>query len=258
MIEYVLIAIVAFAASLLTFFSGFGLGTLLTPTFIIFFPVEIAIALTAIVHFLNNLYKLLLIGKHMDWSVVLRFGIPAIFAAIAGAYVLNTFVEQETLFVYELLGITCEMTWIKIVIGTLMIMFAILDIAPQLMSVKIQKKHLPIGGLLSGFFGGLSGHQGALRSAFLIKCGLSKEAFIATGIVIACFIDAGRITVYFNDLITEHLITHKSILLTAMFSSFAGALLGSKVLKKVSLNAVHLIVAILIFCTGAALILGLL
>ena len=33
----------------------------------------------------------------------------------------------------------------------------------------------------SGFFGGLSGMQGALRSAFLARAGLSKEAFVASG-----------------------------------------------------------------------------
>ena len=52
---------------------------------------------------------------------------------------------------------------------------------------------LAAGGLLSGFLGGLSGHQGALRSAFLIKCGLSKEVFIASGVVIALGLAAGFI-----------------------------------------------------------------
>jgi acyl-CoA reductase-like NAD-dependent aldehyde dehydrogenase len=42
--------------------------------------------------------------------------------------------------------------------------------------------YLPVGGLLSGFFGGLSGHQGALRSVFLLRAGLTKESFIATGV----------------------------------------------------------------------------
>ena len=44
---------------------------------------------------------------------------------------------------------------------------------------------------MSGFLGGLSGHQVALRSAFLIKCGLTKESFLGSGIVIACLGRAG-------------------------------------------------------------------
>lgn len=55
--DIVLIALVAFLGSGLTFFSGFGLGTVLLPAFALFFPVQIAVGLTAIVHFLNNLFK---------------------------------------------------------------------------------------------------------------------------------------------------------------------------------------------------------
>jgi len=50
-VEYVIICLAAFLASALTFFSGFGLGTILMPVFALFFPVEVAIGLTAIVHF---------------------------------------------------------------------------------------------------------------------------------------------------------------------------------------------------------------
>ncbi len=57
-----LVCLVALLASGLTLFSGFGLGTLLLPAFALFFPVEIAVAATAIVHLINNLFKLLLVG----------------------------------------------------------------------------------------------------------------------------------------------------------------------------------------------------
>jgi len=39
--EIIIISIVAFLTAILTFFSGFGLGTLLTPVFMLFFPVDI-------------------------------------------------------------------------------------------------------------------------------------------------------------------------------------------------------------------------
>ncbi len=52
----IIICIVAFLTSILTFFSGFGLGTILMPVFALFFPVEVAIALTSVVHFSNNLF----------------------------------------------------------------------------------------------------------------------------------------------------------------------------------------------------------
>ena len=69
-------------------------------------------------------------------------------------------------------------------------LFALLELVPSLEArIKFDKKYLPLGGALSGFFGGISGHQGALRSAVLLKCGLEKEAFIATGVVCAVVVD---------------------------------------------------------------------
>ena len=81
--SYLIICTVALLASALTFFSGFGLGTLLLPAFVLFFPIEQAVALTAIVHFLNSLFKLALTGRHADRKVVVRFGLPAIAMSVS-------------------------------------------------------------------------------------------------------------------------------------------------------------------------------
>ena len=86
--DYFIICLVAFLTSILTFFSGFGLGTILMPVFALFFPTELAIALTGVVHFFNNIFKLFLVGNKADKSVLIRFGIPAIIAAFLGAWLL--------------------------------------------------------------------------------------------------------------------------------------------------------------------------
>lgn len=65
--DYALIAATAFVASGLTLFSGFGLGTVLLPAFALFLPVPAAIAATAVVHLLNNLFKGGLVGRNADW-----------------------------------------------------------------------------------------------------------------------------------------------------------------------------------------------
>lgn len=100
--SYLIICIVSLAASGLTFFSGFGLGTLLLPAFALFVPVEQAIALTAIVHFLNSLYKVLLVGRLVDRRVLLCFGLPAIAAAVFGAWVLGQLAAVPPLAEYTL------------------------------------------------------------------------------------------------------------------------------------------------------------
>lgn len=44
--------------------------------------------------------------------------------------------------------------------------------------------------------------QGALRSAFLIRSGLSKEQFVGTGVIIAFLIDVSRPGVYVPTVMT--------------------------------------------------------
>ncbi len=82
--DLLLIAVVAFGASLLTLYSGFGLGTLLMPAFALFAPVPLAIAATAVVHLANNLFKGALLARHADRGVLLRFLPTAVPAAFAG------------------------------------------------------------------------------------------------------------------------------------------------------------------------------
>lgn len=93
--EIVIISLVALAASTLTFFSGFGLGTLLMPVVALFFPLEIAIGISAIVHLANNFFKIGLLYKHVNWQVFLRFGITALVFAFIGAKALQGLAESN-------------------------------------------------------------------------------------------------------------------------------------------------------------------
>ncbi len=254
---YLIIGIVSFLAAGLTLFSGFGLSTILMPVLAVFFPLNIAITLTAIVHFLNNLLKFLLFGKLADKHVILKFGLPGVIAAFLGAKLLIKLQHLHPLFSYDLFSHTFQIMPIKLVIAAVIFIFALLEIIPRFQKLAFDKKYLVGGGLLSGFFGGLSGHQGALRSAFLIKCGLSKETFIATGVVIACLVDLSRISVYSTGVLSEQLREHTSFVLVAILSAFAGTLVGNRLIKKVTLHNVQVIVSIMLFLIAFCLALGL-
>lgn len=179
--DTLIVCLAALFASGLTLFSGFGLGTILTPVFALFFPVTTAVAMTAVVHLANNLFKIGLVGRDADWRVVARFGLPAALAAIAGASLLALFANLPALARYELAGQPHEITPVKAAIGLLIAGFALLELWPRFARLSFPPRWLPLGGLLSGFFGGLSGNQGALRAAFLIRAGLSKQAYVGTG-----------------------------------------------------------------------------
>ncbi|MFT4982712.1 MAG: putative membrane protein YfcA [Bacteroidia bacterium] len=254
--EYIVIGFVAAFASLLTFFSGFGLGTILTPAFMLFFDIEVAIALTGIVHLLNNLFKMGLVGIKANWGVVLRFGAPAVVGAFIGAWILLTFSVSEPLYTYQLMGKTMEVFSVNLIVAALMAFFAVFEIIPALKKMEFDKNKLIVGGAISGFFGGLSGHQGALRSAFLIRYGLSKEVFIATGIIIASFIDITRLGLYFTRMERINILDNIPILTVAVLSAFLGAYFGRKLLKKVTLDFVQWTVAVMILILSALLAMG--
>lgn len=245
MTEFI-IALAAFLGSGLTLFSGFGLGTILVPVFALFFPIELAISLTAIVHFLNNIFKLTLLGKNADKKTILRFGIPSIISAFLGAYLLTVITEMEPILNYSLFDRTFQIMPVKLIIASLLAIFALFDIIPRLSRLQFDTKYLPLGGFLSGFFGGLSGNQGALRAAFLIRANLTKESFIATGVVIACLIDISRLSVYMRQIFNLGGQLNYTLILIATLSAFAGAFIGNKLLKKITVITLKYIVAVML------------
>jgi uncharacterized membrane protein YfcA len=255
---YLVICTVALLASALTFFSGFGLGTLLLPAFALFFPVEQAVALTAVVHLLNSLFKLVLTGRHADRSVVVRFGLPAIVMAFVGAAVLVWLAGVAPVLSYSAWGRDLSVTPVKLVVGVLLLLFASLELLPRFRDLAFGPRHMTLGGALSGFFGGLSGMQGALRSAFLARAGLSKEAFIATGVVIACLIDVARLAIYSTALVDEAAHFDLGVLAAAVLAAFVGAALGNAYLKKMTMPGIQRIVAVMLFAVALGLITGLL
>lgn len=246
MIEYITIPIIAFLGSGLTLFSGFGLGTILVPVFGLFFPIELSIVLTAIVHFLNNIFKLGLFGKKADKKTIIHFGIPSIIAAFAGAYVLTIVSDIQPITEYTLYDKHFYVTPVKLVIAVLMFVFALFEFIPKFKKLEIDKRYLPLGGVLSGFFGGLSGNQGALRTAFLIKTNLSKESFIATGVVLACLIDVSRLTIYTRQIIAHQNQLNISLIVIATLSAFLGAFIGNKLIKKITIGFIQSLVAIML------------
>ena len=251
--DILIISGAAFVVALLTFFSGFGLGTILTPVFMIFFPVDLAIALTGVVHFFNNIFKLILVGKQADKGTLLRFGIPAVVAAFVGAWLLLHIPDAQPLFDYHFSGRHFEVYPVKFIISILLIIFASMDLIPYFSRLQFGREKLPLGGALSGFFGGLSGNQGALRSAFLIKAGLSKEAFVGTAVVVSTFVDFTRLSVYATRFTKAGLIDNLNLVIIATIAAIAGAYLGNKLLKKVTLYFVQVTVAIMLILLSVAL-----
>ncbi len=256
---FVVIPITAFIASLLTFFSGFGLGTILLPVFAIYFNIETAIALTAIVHFINNIFKISFTFKNISFSTLMSFGIPSLLAAFVGALYLKYVTTNSIVFYqYHLFNSDkiFKISLAGISIGLVMLLFAFVELFNFINQFQITKKHLVAGGLLSGFFGGLTGHQGALRSAFLIHSNLSKEQFVATGTAIACLVDISRMSIYMFTLNFLVLNGNKLILVITIIAALMSVILGQYLLKKTTFKVIKWLVALFLILMSLLLIFG--
>lgn len=265
--EYLIVAITVIFGAGLTFFSGFGLGTLMLPVFSLFFDVPIAIGATAIVHLSNNIFKFAMVRKYIHFPTLWKFGVPATIFAVFGGLLLSLFSEMPIINTYELGGHVFTVSYVKIIIGSLMIFFAWFDLDPRFNELKIKEKHLTYGGMLSGFFGGVSGHQGAFRATFLSKVNITKEQFIGTSNAVSLGVDVARLAVYLTvasiisggeNKFATALTDAKMLLAVAIVCAFLGTFIGKKLIQKTTIKGIQKTVGVLLFVIGALMISGIL
>ena len=259
--EYLIICASALIVAALTLLTGFGLGTLLLPAFALFFPVEVAVAATAVVHLLNNLFKVYLVGQSADKKVLLLFALPAAIFAMIGAWLLNFFSSIPSVYQYALGSRVLQITPVNLLIAGLIIVFAVVEFIPQFNKLSFKHHLIPFGGALSGFFGGLSGHQGALRAAFLVRVGLEKKSLIGTMILSAVIVDISRLLVYgFTFFERDFRLLYQQgghyLVLAGTLAAFSGSFIASRFLEKITLQGLKFFIAIMLVIIAFALGLG--
>lgn len=256
MLSYFAVLAAALSGAFLSFFCGFGLGTLLLPAFMLFFPTQIAVAATAVVHMANNIFKLYLVGRHAHWPTIRSFGVASVVGAILGAWSLQWLAGMNNHIDVSLFNHAFQTDSIRIIIAIIILSFAVIEISPMLDEIALPARWLPVGGLVSGFFGGISGHQGALRSAFLMRSGLSKDAFMGTRVVCACLVDASRISVYAASISAGWSELRLDLLALATLAAFGGAWQGNKLVKKTELPLLNRIISLALIAFAVAFALG--
>lgn len=251
----IIIALVSFSASLLTFFSGFGLGTLLMPVMALYFPLPVAIAATAVVHFANNIFKAFLLFKLINKKVFLQFAIPALIGTLLGVYLLMD-VDPMVLYQVEWNNKMQSVNLTEFLIALIMLLICALDWIPD-GKLKFGKHAVIPGGFLTGFFGGFTGMQGAIRSAFLSQINLSKEEFVATSSAISILIDSCRIIGYLVAGTLVFALHAPWPIAVGIVGALTGAILGKRLLKKTTIQVVKVITTACIVLFAVMLMLGL-
>lgn len=245
--------LVCFAASILTFFSGFGLGTVLLPILLIFFPVSEAVLISAIIHLSNNIFKNLLLFKNLHRQVFWAFGIAVIPSSFLGAW-LSSYLQSPILFAYTFGTKSIQVHALNFIIGLLITLFSFEDVLKKLHNGTAPKAW--VGGVFSGFFGGLSGHQGALRSVYLKPMIPDKTTFVATGAALALLVDFTRIPVYFGNGIYTISNLPWMVIGGCVAACIAGTIVGKRLLHKTRNQFIDNMVKYCLILFGLAMMAG--
>lgn len=91
---------------------------------------------------------------------------------------------------------------------------------------------------------------------FLLRVGLEKQAFLATGIVIACLVDLTRLPVYLASEELHQVKDQWPILLVSTVAAFAGAWFGKSLIPKVTLSIAQNLVGVLLIVIALLLSTG--
>ena len=226
-----------FFAAALTVPAGFGLATMITPVVFLWLDPHEAVAVVGIVHGSHNAWKLKVLRESVDFEAVKRYGWAMVLGALIGA-ALNTAVEADPLL---------------LIVGIALVILPLLSISEAWTNFRLPEAEDRIGGFGSGFFGGLTGHQGALRAMFLQKRLPDKSEYAATAAVLALVVDMTRVPVYVA-LEGWQILDAGWLILGLVLAAVLGVQLGKRWLKKWKSDAIRNGILVAIVASGAVYI----
>lgn len=145
------------------------------------------------------------------------------------------------------------MTPMKTVVAVVLGAFLFLEFSNTSSGGTFKHISLPIGGGISGFFGGLSGHQGAFRSACLVQSGLAKEQFLGTNVVIACLVDLSRLALYGTRNTATIWIDQPLVMAGVLFPALGGTCLAGRYLHAIAMPTICRMIAVLLMVAAVGL-----
>lgn len=229
----VIFLLVSLLAAIGATLAGFGSSTLLIPVAVSFFDLKMAVFLVACFHLFNNLFKVRIFWRKIDFKTCVLFGIPSIVFAFIGARFITVLPMQT----------------VRIILGIFLICYALFTLVKPKFSVTENKANAFLGGSLSGFLAGLIGMGGAIRSSFLVAFNLPKEVYVATSAMIAVVIDLTRIPTYIFTRAVEWSSDFVLIPLLVL-SAYIGVRIGKVLLSKINQETFRRLVSVALLLAG--------
>jgi uncharacterized membrane protein YfcA len=213
----ILIFVVALVAGATAAVVGFGIGSMLTPLLAASVGMSAAVAAVTIPHAIATAVRCWRLRKSIDRDVLWRFGVLSAIGGLAGALA------------YSRLGSAA----LSRVLGGLLLLTAAAQLTGWAEHWRPRGWLVSALGLTSGFFGGIAGNQGGLRSAALTSFKLSAASLVATGTATGLMVDAARTPIYLWSSGSEVLGLWRPIAI-ATAGVLAGTFLGERILLGLS------------------------
>lgn len=229
--------VIAVAAGGIAAMSGFGIGSLLTPLLAVPYGTKLAVAMVSIPHLVGTAARFVPLRKQVDRRVFLNFGILSAAGGLLGA-VLNARAGSPVL---------------GVVFGCLLIFAGASGLTGFIEHMKFGRVIAWVAGGLSGFFGGLVGNQGGIRSAALLGFDIRKEALVATATAIALIVDGARMPVYLAAE-SRQILRAWPLLLAAIAGVLVGTFWGVRLLRRIEEKAFRKLLFSLILALGVYMV----
>lgn len=234
-----LVAIVGLVSAGIAAVTGFGIGSLLTPTLALETGTKLAVAAISIPHAVGTLQRFWLLRRHVDRRILFGFGIASAAGSLSGALA-HVWVSSRAL---------------TLVFGVVVTVAGISELTGWMRRVRWGRRAAWAAGGLSGLLGGLVGNQGGIRTAALLGFDVPKEAFVATSTAVGLFVDGARMPVY---LATEwrDIAGIWPLVLTATLAVVVGTALGARILGRLPQQLFRRVIAVLLIVLGLYMAIG--
>lgn len=230
----IFLAVVAVIAGSVAAVTGFGVGSLLTPTLALETGTKLAVAAIALPHFVGTAQRFWVLRRHVDRRILLGFGIASGVGGLAGA----------------LLGTRISSSGLAVVFGALLILAGISELTGWIRRVRWGRRAAWVAGAVSGALGGLVGNQGGIRTAAMLGFDVPKESFVATATAIGLFVDVARLPVYLATQGPEIVAVWPWVLI-ATVGVVIGTATGTRILGRVPEATFRRVLAVLLLVLGA-------
>jgi uncharacterized membrane protein YfcA len=144
------------------------------------YGMSVAVAAVTVPHAIATVFRCWRLRAGIDLHVLTRFGLLSAAGALAGALI------------YTRLGPTT----LTQILGGLLLLTSIAQLTGWTKRWQPRGPVIALFGLTSGFFGGVAGNQGGLRSAALLAFKLPPRDFVATATATGVLVDLARTPVY--------------------------------------------------------------